>query len=111
MVAYYDRVYLQTMSMVVEGNKVVDQNNQWLLQCPWEAGQRYAEGRTYVWNTMEGKYCQVVLVKQFLGHQFHANVSDTNGPQDQHQAEAIISTEVGEKIRIRPTGPTSQCGV
>ena len=52
----------------------------------------------------------MALVKEFLGHQLHANVSDPDTLQDTHQAEAIISTEGGEKIRIRPLGPTSQCG-
>ena len=28
---------------------------------------------------------------------------------DSHQAEAIVSAEVEEKIRIQPTGPVSQC--
>ena len=49
-------------------------------------------------------------MKEFLGHWLHANVSNPDALQDQHQAEAIISTEGGEKIRIRPLGPTSKCG-
>ena len=66
--------------------------------------------RTYIWSTMESSYCQVALIKEFLGHRLHANVSDPDAPQDQHQAKAIISTEGGKKIHIRPMGLTSQCG-
>ena len=59
MVAYYDRIYLQTVSLVVEGDEVVDQRNQWSLPCKWKEGRCHAEGRTYVWNTTESDYCQV----------------------------------------------------
>ena len=110
MVAYYDEIHLKTVSMVVEDGEIIDQNHQWSLPCPYEAGQCYAEGRTYVWNTTDADYCPVAVVKEFLGHRLHANISDPNAPQDQHQAEAIVSSEVGEKIRIRPMGPISQCG-
>ena len=34
MVAYYDRV-MQTVTLVVEGDEVVDQRNQWTLPCKW----------------------------------------------------------------------------
>ena len=50
------------------------------------------------------------MVKGLLGHRLHANISDPDAPQDQYQAEAIVSLEVGEKIRIQPMGPISQCG-
>ena len=68
MVAHYDRIYLQTKQMFVEGDKVVDHDAQWSLPCYWEAGQCHAEGRTYMWNITEGNLCQVALVKEFLGH-------------------------------------------
>ena len=50
------------------------------------------------------------MVKEFLGHWLYANLSDPNAPEGWRVAEAIVSTEVGEKIRIRPLGPVSQCG-
>ena len=31
-------------------------------------------------------------------------------PRNSHHAKAIVSSEVGENIRIRPTRPMSQCG-
>ncbi len=96
--------------MVVEDGEVVDQNHQWSLPCPWEAGQCYAEGRTYIQNLMEPDYCQVAVVKEFLGHRIHANGSEPHTPQGQHQAKAIVSSEVGEKILIRPMGLISQRG-
>ena len=100
----------QAVPMFIKDGEVVDGSSQWSLPCPWEAGQGYAEGRTYVWNIRESNYSQITLVREFLGYQLHANISDTDAPQDQHQAEAVISAEVGEKIRARPTGLTSQCG-
>ena len=57
MVAYYDRIYLQTVSLVVEGDEVVDLHNQWSLPCKWKEGRCHTEGRTYVWNTTESDYC------------------------------------------------------
>ena len=110
MVAYYDRVLLQTVKLVVEGEEVVDQRNQWILPCQWKEGQCHAEGRTYVWNTTDIDYCKVALLKVFLGQRLHANISDLDAPLDQEPAEAIVSSEGGEKIRIFPSGPTSQCG-
>ena len=95
--------------MVVEDGVIVDQSRQLSLPCPWETGQCLAEGRTYVWNLTEPDYCQVAVVKEFLGHRLHANLSDPNGSQCQHPAEAIVSSEMGEKIRIRPLGSISQC--
>ena len=110
MVAYYNELHLRTVNMVMEDGKVVDKDRQWSLPCPWEAGQCDAEGRTYIWNVTGPDYCPVAVVKEFLGHRLHANVSSPDGSLDSHQAEAIVSSEVGEKIRIRPTGPLSQCG-
>ena len=106
-VAYYDRVLLQTVNLVVEGEEVVDQRNQWTLPCQWKEGQCHAEGLTYVWNTTDVDYCQVALLKEFLGQRLHANVSDPDAPLDQQPAEAIVSSEGDENIRIRPLGPTS----
>ena len=110
MVAYYDELHLRTVNMVVEDGKVVHKDRQWFLPCPWEAGQCHEEGQTYIWNVTEPDYCPVAVGKEFLGHRLHANVSSPDGSLDSHQAEAIVSSEVGEKIRIRPTGPLSQCG-
>ena len=110
MVAYYDQVFLQTVKLVVEGEEVVDQRNQWMLPCMWSEGQCYTEGQTYIWDTTEVDYCQVALLKEFLGQRLHANVSEPDAPLDQQPAEAIFSSENGEKIRIRPLGPISQCG-
>ena len=101
MVAYYDEVHLRTVDMVVESGKIIDKEHQWSLPCPWEAGQCHAEGRTYIWNITEPDYCQVRL---------YANISNPDVPQSPHQAEAIVSSEAGEKIWIRPAGPLSQCG-
>ena len=108
MVAYYDRVLLLTVNLVFEGEEVVDQRNQWTLPCQWKEGQCHAEGLTYVWNTTDVDYCQVALLKEFLGQRLHANVPDAS--LDQQPAEAIVSSKGGEKIRIRPLGPTIQCG-
>ena len=110
MVAYYDRVLLQTVTLVVEGDEVVDQCNQWSLPCKWTDGQCHAEGQTYIWNTTENGYCQVALVREFLGYRLHANVSDPGSPQDPQRAEAIISAKGNEKICLQPMGPSSQCG-
>ena len=96
--------------MVVENRKIIDKEHQWSLPCQWEAGQCHAEGRTYIWNITEPDYCQVTVVKEFLGHRLYANISSPDIPQSPHQAEAIVSSEEGEKIRIQPAGPISQCG-
>ena len=109
MVAHYDEVHLQAVDMVVEDGKTVDKEHQWSLPCPWEAGKYRAEGRMYIWNTTKPDYCQVAMVKEFLGHQLYANISNQDVPQSPQQAEAIVSSEAGEKIRIRPAGPMSQC--
>ena len=101
---------LKTVTLVVEGNEVVDQRNQWTLPCKWTDGQCHAEGQTYVWNTTESGYYQVALVREFLGHRLHANVSDPGFPQDPQRAEAVVSAEGHEKIRLRPMGPSSRCG-
>ena len=97
MVAYYDRIMLQTVTLVVEGDEVVDQQNQWTLSCKWIDGQCHAEGGTYIWNTTES---QVALVREFLGHRLHANVSDPGFLQDPQRAEAVVSAEGNEKIRL-----------
>ena len=109
-VTYYDELHLQTTNLMSEGEMVVDQNRQLSLTCPWEAGRCIPEGKTYIWNLTEPDYYQVAVVKEFLGHRLYANLSDPDAPQGQRVAEAIVSTEVGEKIRIRPLGPVSQCG-
>ena len=96
--------------MVVEDGKVIDKDRQWSLPCPWDAGHRNAEGLTYLWNVTEPDYCPVTVVKEFLGHRLHANVSNTGDSLDSHQAEAIVSAEVEEMIQIRPAGPLSQFG-
>ena len=88
-VAYYDEIHLRTVSMVVEDGVVIDQGHQWLLPCPWEAGQCQAKGRMYIWNLMEPDFCQVAVLKKFLGHRLQANISDPDAPQGQHQVEAI----------------------
>ena len=103
-------LHLRTVNMVVEDEEVIEKNRQRSLPCPWEAGQCHAEGHTYIWNVTEPDYCPVAVVTEFLGHGLHANVSNPEGLLDSHQAEAIISSEVGEKIRILPTGPLRQCG-
>ena len=108
-VAFYDELYLRTVTLVVEDDKVVDKDRQWSLPFPWDAGHCQAEGLTYLWNVTEPDYCPVAVVKEFLGHRLHANVSQSGGSLGSHQAEAIASAEVEEKIRIRPTGPVSQC--
>ena len=101
MVAYYDELHLQTVNMVVEDGVVVDQSRQLSLPCPWDnAGQCIAEGKKYIWNLMEPNYCQVAVVKEFLGHRLHANHSDPDTSHGQRPAKAIVSSEVGEKIRI-----------
>ena len=110
MVTYYDELHLQTINLMIQDGMVVDQNRQLSLPCPWEAGRCIAEGKTYIWNLTEPDYCQVAMVKEFFGHRLYANLSDPNAPQGQRVAEAIIRTEVGEKIRIRPFGPVSHCG-
>ena len=110
MVTFYDELYLRTVNLVVEDGKVVDKDQQWSLPCPWDAGHCNAEGLTYLWNVMEPDYCLVAIVKEFLGHHLHANVSSPDGLPDSHRAEAIVSSEVGEKICIWPTRPLSQCG-
>ena len=110
MVAHYNEVHLRAVDMVVEDGKIIDKEHQWSLQCPWKAGQCHAEGRTYIWNTTEPDYCQVAVVKEFLGHRLYANISNPDVPQSPHQAEAIISSEAGEKIQIPPAGPISQGG-
>ena len=94
--------------MVVEDEEVIDKDRQWSLLCPWEAGQCDAEGHTYIWNVTEPDYCPVAVVKESLRHRLHANISNPDRPLDSHQAEAIVSSEVSEKIQIRPTGPLSQ---
>ena len=111
MVTFYDELHLRTVNLVVEDGKVIDKDQQWSLPCPWDAGHCHAEGLTYLWNITEPDYCPVAIVKEFLGHRLHGNVSSPDQClPDSHGAEAIISSEVAEKIRIRPTGPLSQCG-
>ena len=68
------------------------------------------EGCTYIYNATESEYCPVAVVKEFLGHRLHANIFGHDGSLDSLQAEAIVSSEAGEKVRIRPTGLLSQCG-
>ena len=109
MVAYYDLFMLQTVTLVVEGDEVVDQRNQWTLPYKWVDGQCHAEGRTYIWNTTGSGYCQVALVREFLGHRLHTNVSEPGFLQDPQKAEAVVSAEGNEKIRLQPLGPSSQC--
>ena len=106
----YDELHLRTVALVVEDGKVIDKDRQWSLPCPWDAGHCHAEGLAYLWNVTELDYCPVAVVKEFLGHRLHANVSHSGDSIDSHQAEAIVSAKVEEKIRIRPTGPVSQCG-
>ena len=109
-VAFYDELHLQTVTLVVEDNKVIDKDRQLSLPCPWNDGHCQAEGMTYLWNVTGPEYCPVAVVKEFLGHRLHANVSHSGDSSDSHHAEAIVSAEVEEKIRIQPTGPVSQCG-
>ena len=109
-VTFYDKLHLRTVNLVVEDGKVIDKDHQWFLPCPWDAGHCNAEGLTYLWNVTEPDYCPVAVVKEFLSHHLHANVSNPGDSPDSHQAEAIISAEVEEKIRIRPAGLLSQCG-
>ena len=80
MVTYYDELHLRTVNMVVEDGKVVDKDRQWSLPCRWEAGQCHADGHTYIWNITGPNYCPVAVVKEFLGHRLHANVSHPDGP-------------------------------
>ena len=80
MVTYYDELHLRTVNMVVEDGKVVDKDRQWSLPCPWKAGQCHAEGHTYIWNITGPDYCPVAVVKEFLGHRLHQNVSGPDGP-------------------------------
>ena len=109
-IAFYDELHLQTVTLVVEEDKVIDKDRQLSLPCPWNDGHCHAEGLTYLWNVTGPEYCPVAVVKEFLGHRLHANVSHSGDSSDSHQAEAIVSAEVEEKIRIQPTGPVSQCG-
>ena len=109
-VAFYDELHLQTVTLVVEDDKVIDKDRQLSLPCPWNDGHCHAEGLTYLWNVTGPEYCPVAVVKEFLGHRLHANVSHSGDSSDSHHAEAIVSAEVEEKIRIQPTGPVSQCG-
>ena len=95
---------------MIEDGAIVDQMRQLLLPCSWETGRCIAEGKTYVWNLTDSDYCQVTVVKEVLGHRLHANLSDPATPEGQRVAEAIVSTEVGEKIQIRPLDSVSQCG-
>ena len=91
-------------------SKVIDKDRQWSLPCPWDAGHCHAEGLTYLWNVTDPDYCPVTVVKEFLGHRLRSNVSNPGDFLDSHQAEATISADLEEKIRIRPAGPLSQCG-
>ena len=109
-VAFYDELHLQTVTLVVEEEKVIDKGRQLSLPCPWNDGHCHAEGLTYLWNVTGPEYCPVAVVKEFLGHRLHANVSQSGDSYDSHHAEAIVSAEAEEKIRIQPTGPVSQCG-
>ena len=109
-VAFYDELHLQTVTLVVEDEKVIDKDRQLSLPCPWNDGHCHAEGLTYLWNVTGPEYCPVAVVKEFLGHRLHANVSQSGDSYGSHHAEAIVSAEVEEKIRIQPTGPVSQCG-
>ena len=97
-VTFYDELHLRTVNLVVEDGEVIDNEGQWSLPCPWDAGQCHAEGLTYFWNVIEPDYCLVTVIKEFLGHRLHANVSNPGDSPDSHQAEAIISAEVEEKI-------------
>ena len=99
-VTFYDELYLRTVNLVVEDDKVIDKDHQWSLPCPWDVGHCHAEGLTYLWNVREPDYCPVAVIKEFFGHRLHANVSDPGDFPDSHQAEATVSTEVEEKIRI-----------
>ena len=110
MVAYYDELHLQTTPLIVKDGTVVDQHRQLMLLCSWETGRCIAESKTYVWNLTESDYCQVAVVKEFLGQRLYANLSDPATPEGQRVAEAIISTEAGEKIWIRPLDSVSQSG-
>ena len=69
-----------------------------LSPCAWDVGHCYAEGLTYLLNITEPDYCPVAVVKEFLGHRLCANVSHSGNSYDSHQAEAVISAEVEEKI-------------
>ena len=109
-VAFYDELHLQTVTLVVEDEKVIDKDRQLSLPCPWNDGHCHAEGLTYLWNVTGPEYRPVAVVKEFLGHRLHANVSQSGDSYDSHHAEAIVSAEMEEKIRIQPTGPVSQCG-
>ena len=109
-VAFYDELRLQTVTLVVEDDKFIDKDRQLSLPCPWNDGHCQAEGMTYLWNVTGPEYCPVAVVKEFLGHRLHANVSHSGDSSDSHHAEAIVSAEVEEKIRIQPTCPVSQCG-
>ena len=102
MVAYYDEVHLQTVNMVVEDGKVIDKDRQWSLPCPWEARQCHAAGRTYIWNAMESEYCPVAVVKEFLSHRLHANISGPDGSLNPRQTEAIISSEGVRRFGFDP---------
>ena len=110
MVAYYDEVHLQTVNLVVEDGVVIDHDHQRTLPCPWESGQCRAESRAYLWNLTQPDYCPVAVVKEFQGHRLYANLSDPDTTRGQRQGEAIVSSDADEKIRIRPLGPSSQCG-
>ena len=109
-VAFYDELHLQTVTLVIEDDKVIDKDRQLSLPCPWNDGHCQAEGLTYLWNVTGPEYCPVAVVKEFLGHRLHANVSNPGGSYGSHHAEAIVSAKAEEKIRIQPTGPVSQCG-
>ena len=62
-----------------------------------------------MWNATDGNYCRGDLVKEFLGHRLHPNITDPDAPQGQYQTEAVVSSEGIDKIRIKPMGPMSQC--
>ena len=109
-VAFYDELHLRTVTLVIEDDQVIDKDRQLSLPCLWNDGHCHAEGLTYLWNVTGPEYCPVAVVKEFLGHRLHANVSHSGDSSHSHHAEAIVSTEVEEKIRIQPTGPVSQCG-
>ena len=97
MVAYYDELYLQTVNMVVEDGVVVDQSRQLSLPCPWETGQCIAEGKTYIWNLTNPDYCQVAVIKEFLGHRLHANLSDPDASQGRRPAEPLSAQKWGKR--------------
>ena len=78
-VTFYDELHLRTVTLVAEDDKVIDKDRQWSLPCPWDAGHCHAEGLTYLWNVTEPDYCPVAVVKEFLGHRLHANVSQSWG--------------------------------